>query len=418
MCVAVAGDDGQDVAPRVGRLGQHVAVRRRSDHRPTGQAPPGRQRDDARHLVRVGAVRSERDALYGADRITRRGHAEPEHRGVAVMPVAGIVHAHPGAGRLDVDHPVGGQPEPLRGPDDRAPVGVADVGHRAVAGPPFDVLAERHQPRRHPEGVAGVGGVGHPGDQLAGRERSAEVGDHRDVAALSRRRTGGQWPRRRPSRRTSCSARAPARPPRGPGPGRRRARSARPAPGRTPGSGVAPGAAGRPGRGRRPAASRSRRCGGGHRGRGRRSPPTAAPGRRAASPRAVRRQPGSGSAGRRRAACPRRDGPGCGARSRIALRDVEPVGGDPHLPRHTVGIADLSRPLLDQALPLARATSPRSARRCGPDSARASRATSGSAVPAGRTFADAGATPKAASMARAASRSASPSRSARPAAAP
>ncbi len=55
------------------------------------------------------------------------------------------------------------------------------------------------------------------------------------------------------------------------------------------------------------------------------------------------------------------------------LRDVDAVGGDPHVPRHAVGVADLLGELVDEPLPLIGCHRRDLARRCGPGRSSTSR---------------------------------------------
>ena len=75
-------------------------------------------------------MRPTGNALHGLDEVAGRGHRKPQHMRVAVVPVAGIVDAHSGAGRRHVQRAVGGQAHRLGGAHDRTAVGMADVGDR------------------------------------------------------------------------------------------------------------------------------------------------------------------------------------------------------------------------------------------------------------------------------------------------
>ena len=104
------------------------------------------------------------------------------------MPVSGIVDAHPGAGGGQKQGAIRRQALRLGGTDDGAAVGMADHGDRyPVADHPVHILAEGHQPWRHVQRIARVGGFRDHVDRVAHlRERATQIRDDGGVPAGGR----------------------------------------------------------------------------------------------------------------------------------------------------------------------------------------------------------------------------------------
>ena len=126
--------------------------------------------DHPGHLVGIRAVGAGGAALHRLDEVAGRRHREPQHIGIAVVPVARVVDADTGSGRRKVEGAVRRQAEYLGGAQDRAAVGVADLRDGEAAGGvdrAVDVLAERHQAGRHVQRVTRVDRVDDPAATLS-----------------------------------------------------------------------------------------------------------------------------------------------------------------------------------------------------------------------------------------------------------